>query len=206
MPGARVRELDVHILTLPDTPADWQRQCIDSVRDAAGRAGYPVHVHIVPGIQGHLGAARAAGYSAGSAPWKCYADDDDLVLPEAFEVLGPCLDIDVAAIFPREYVEQNGRRHGFTIGRHHLWPVRADLAASFDHAAWPSMPDEMLRQAAAADPRGVLDIPDVLYVHRVYYSQRCRALRKANRAEVVESMRSGTPEGAINGDESCPTS
>lgn len=181
--------LDVHILTLPDTRRDWQRQCIQSVQAAAQRAGYPVHVHVVPGVPGHLGQARAVGYEAGSAPWKCYVDDDDYVLPEAFEVLGRHLASGVAAIFPREYVEQNGRRHAHTVGRHHLWPVRADLAAAFPHADYPSMPDEALRQHAAADPRGVVDLHDVLYVHRIWAGQRCRALRKRHRDEVAKVMR-----------------
>ena len=180
--------LDVHILTLPDTRADWQQQCIASVELAASLSDVPVHVHVVPGVRGHLGRARAAGYAAGSAPWKCYADDDDYVLPEAFERLAPYLSHDVAAVFPRERIEQNGRFHSFTHGRHHLWPVRAELALAFDHEAWPSMPDEMLRRAAAADPRGVLDVDDVVYVHRVYVEQRCRALRRANRDEVIRTM------------------
>lgn len=173
--------LDVHILTLPDTRPEWQAEAIESTRKAAACAGFPVHVHIVPGIPGHLGRARAAGYAAGAAPWKAYVDDDDFVLPDAFQKLAPYLERDVAAVFPRERIEQNGRFHKHTQGRHHLWPVRADLAHAFDHEPWPSMPDEMLRRAAAADPRGVLDIDDVVYVHRVYFGQRCRALRKANR-------------------------
>lgn len=183
-----MRELDVHILTLPSTPAEWRDQCVASVLDAASRADYPVHVHVVPGIDGHLGLARARGYAAGSAPWKCYADDDDYVLPDAFERLAPYLAQDVAAVFPRERIEQNGRFHKHTQGRHHLWPVRADLALAFDHAAWPSMPDEMLRRAAAADPRGVIDIDDVVYVHRVYVEQRCRQLRRDNRDEVLRTV------------------
>lgn len=181
--------LDVHILTLPDTRRNWQEQCIASVELAASLTDIPVHIHVIPGIQGHLGRARAAGYAAGTAPWKCYADDDDYVLPGAFKALAAHLTSDVAAVFPREAVEQNGRFHKHTQGRHHLWPVRADLALSFDHETWPSMPDEMLRQAAAADPRGVIDLPDVVYVHRVYAAQRCRALRQANRAEVLQTMR-----------------
>lgn len=182
------RQLDVHVLVLPDTRKAWQRACIRSVEDAVSRAAYPVHVHIVPGIPGHLGRARAAGYGVGDAPWKCYVDDDDYILPEAFEVLGQHLDKDVAAIFPREYVEQNGRRHAYTVQRHHLWPVRTEIVQAFDHAAWPSMPDEMLRRTAASDPRGVLDLEEVLYVHRMWAGQRCRALRKANRAEVARVM------------------
>lgn len=175
--------LDVHILTLPDTRRDWQEQCIASVNLAASLAGYPVHVHVVPGIEGHLGQSRAAGYAAGTAPWKCYADDDDYVLPRAFEVLGRYLGRDVAAIFPREHVEQNGRLHVPTVGRHHLWPVRADLAASFPHESFVTFGDVALRNAAAKDPRGVLDIDDVVYVHRVYMGQSGRAMRRAHRNE-----------------------
>lgn len=185
--------LDVHVLTLPSTRPDWQRQCLESVHAAAALAGDAVKVHVIPGVPGNLGKARADGYAAGTAPWKCYADDDDVVLPHAFTTLLRYLDRDVAAIFPREYVEQNGRRHAKTLQRHHLWPVRADLAAQFDHAAWPSMPDEMLRRAAAADPRGVLDLEEVVYVHRIYSGQRCRSLRREHRDEVLRVMREAPP-------------
>lgn len=184
-----MQSLDVHILTLPDTRRDWQRQCIASVELAASLSSLAVNIHVVPGVPGHLGRARAAGYAAGSAPWKCYVDDDDYVLPSAFNVLAPHLAAEWAAIFPRELIEQNGRFHKHTQGRHHLWPVRAEIAQAFDHEAWPSMPDEMLRRAAAEDPRGVVDLPGVIYVHRVYAAQRCRALRQANRDEVMLTTR-----------------
>ncbi len=175
--------LDVHILTMPDTRRDWQDQCIASVELAASLADYPVHVHVMPGVPGHIGRARANGYAAGSAPWKTYVDEDDYVRPNAFKVLGAHFDSDAVAICPRESVEQNGRLHGFTVGRHHLIAYRADFITAFPHADWVCMGDVMATVQANKAPGGVLDIEDALYVHRVYYASRARNLRRANRHE-----------------------
>lgn len=83
--------LDVHILTLPTSRAAWLDQCIDSVRVAAGRAGYPVHVHIVPGTPGHLGRSRADAYAAGTQPYVTHVDHDDYVMSDAFASLADAL-------------------------------------------------------------------------------------------------------------------
>lgn len=185
--------LDVHILTLPNTRRDWQEQCIASANQAAARASYPVHIHVVQGIPGNLGASRKKGYAAGNSPWKCYIDDDDYVLPEAFELLGPHLEKGAAVIFPKERLLQNGRFHSVMYQGHHLWPIRSDLAASFDHEMWKAMPDEMLSRVGRDDPRGALWVDDVVYVHRIYLEQRCRQLRKDNEAEVTSIL----PDGLI---------
>jgi glycosyltransferase involved in cell wall biosynthesis len=170
--------IDVHILRSRDTKPEWYKQCLSSVREAADNAGYPVNIHEVPGVPGHIGKARARGYSKGEAKWKTFVDDDDYVLPNAFQALEPHLNTGVAAIFPREYVEQNGKRHKAIQRRHHLQVYRADLINSFPHEDWVCLGDVVVAQLAQRDPRGFLDIDDVVYVHRIYYNSKARKLRR----------------------------
>lgn len=170
--------LDVHILQSPDTRKDWSEQCMSSVRLAADNAGYDVNIHVLPGVPGHIGRARAKGYALGNSRWKTFVDDDDYVLPNAFSVLAPHLDKDVAAIFPREYIEQNGKRHKAIQRRHHLQVYSADLVKEFDHADWVCLGDVAVAKLAQLDPRGFLDIDDVVYVHRIYYDSKARVLRR----------------------------
>lgn len=183
-------ELDVHVLLSPNTKPEWQQQCLRSIGHAVQRAGFPVHVHPCPAIPGDVGAARAVGYAKGSAPWKTYVDDDDHVLPDAFEVLGQHLaSTNAAAVFPREYVMQNGHMLSKINARHHLCTYRADVVAAFPLRDWPVMCDLALQLTATADPRGVLDINQTLYVHRVYANSGGRRLRlrsPAERARIVE--------------------
>lgn len=178
--------LDVHILTMPSTPRNWAKQCISSVEEAiASTPG--VHLHVIEGVPGHIGKGRAAGYALGTAPWKTYVDHDDYVLPHAFQKLLEYLDKDVAAVFPREHIEQNGRLHSFTRRRHHLQTYRADLVQSFDHAAWAAVGDVIMRRLAETDSRGVIEIDEPLYVHRVYMKSGGRILRNLHNTEVEKA-------------------
>jgi hypothetical protein len=70
--------LDVHILIHPDTPRDWVTQCLDSVHEAADSAAYPVAVHTLPAVLGHIGQGRAQGYALGD-PATLPADGDALM-------------------------------------------------------------------------------------------------------------------------------
>ena len=53
--------IDVHLLTLNE-PAEWRDACIASLEDA------PIQLHVLPGIPGRIGEARAAGYAQGTLP------------------------------------------------------------------------------------------------------------------------------------------
>lgn len=183
--------LDVHILVSNDTRRDWVAQSLASVRDAISRADYPIELHVLQGVPGHIGKGRAKGYSLGSAPWKTYVDDDDYVLPNAFVDLKKYLDSDVAAVFTSELVEQNGKFHKHPNPEHHLQVYREDLVRGYDHHL-PSMSDVWCRELAKKDPRGFLSVEDVTYVHRVYYNSKARVLRRANpqdRQALMEAFR-----------------
>lgn len=179
--------LDIHILMSKDTPEEWHRQCLTSISEAVKHATYPVEVHLVAGVPGHIGKARQAGYAQGNAEWKVYVDDDDYLLPNACIALAPHLDKDVAAILPRERPLQNGQMHGFTLARHHFQVYRADVPQAFDHTQWPSFGDVAMLHEALRDPRGVLDIEDEVYIHRVYLKSKARTMRRTHRWEIQKA-------------------
>lgn len=74
-------KIDCHVLTMPTDHPQWSadlRQDLDAE---------PVNQFWIEGIPGKLGAARAAGYALGEAPFLSYADPDDRVIPGVYERL-----------------------------------------------------------------------------------------------------------------------
>lgn len=171
--------LDVHVLLSPDTRADWQRECLTSVHEAIKNAGYPVDIHEVAGVPGHIGRARAAGYALGVHPYVTYVDCDDYLLPHAFASLADDLATGPDAIFPAETTLQNGK---FRDGpqRHHLCVYRR--AQLIDHSAWVVCGD-LAQMMAAGRAARVLDVAGRAYVHRLYQSGG-RALRRQHHDEL----------------------
>lgn len=169
--------LDVHILVSRDTRPEWVTQCLDSVREAIAAASFPVLLHQVDGVSGHIGAGRAAGYALGNQPYVTYVDDDDYVQPHAFAQMVGGLRAGVSAVCTPEETLQNGcLRPGAE--RHHLIAYRRDLL--IDHAAWTCYGD--IAQMKAMGPDAV-DLPRSAYVHRLYMTSKARVLRRANLAE-----------------------
>lgn len=77
--------IDVHLLTLNE-PAAWREACIASL------AGAPIQLHVLPGIPGRIGEARAAGYAQGTLPLVSFVDPDDRYEASAFTQLADALD------------------------------------------------------------------------------------------------------------------
>jgi hypothetical protein len=77
--------IDVHLLTLNE-PAAWRAACIASLE------GAPIQLHILPGISGRIGQARAAGFAQGALPLVSFVDPDDLYEASAFTQLADALD------------------------------------------------------------------------------------------------------------------
>jgi glycosyltransferase involved in cell wall biosynthesis len=75
-----VNKIDVHILTVPGRD-QWLQECLASL------GGQPVNVYTVPGVVGHVGRGRERGYRQGDSEWVSFVDDDDLVLPGAFDAM-----------------------------------------------------------------------------------------------------------------------
>lgn len=154
------------------------RQCLSSVQLARKFAGYEVNVFVEEGIQDHLGLGRKKGYAEGTSKWKTYVDDDDFVLPNAFSALAPYLDRDVIAICPREHSMQNGKLHATTVPRHHLITFDSEFINEHDWENWIHFGDVAAIQKAMQHPKGILELEDVLYVHRIYYNSEGRRLRR----------------------------
>lgn len=77
--------IDVHLLTLNE-PAEWREACIASLQ------GAPIQLHVLPGIPGSIGEARAAGYTQGTLPLVSFVDPDDQYEASAFTQLADALD------------------------------------------------------------------------------------------------------------------
>lgn len=75
--------IDIHVLTYSGTRQDWLDQCLASL------ATEPCTVHVVPGVEGNVGAGRAVGYTLGEHEFVGYVDSDDYVFPG---VMRACLD------------------------------------------------------------------------------------------------------------------
>lgn len=163
--------LDVHIAVSADTPPAWVSQCFRSVHAAASAAGYPVVVHCIEGVPGHIGRARAAGFECGEHAHCTFVDDDDYVAPEAFAALAPALHLNPRLAFTSEVLLQNDRTAGIA-RMHHLALVRREDATAHDWHAYPTGGEAEL-YAGLGEPL-LIDAP--VYFHRLYRSKG-RALR-----------------------------
>lgn len=173
--------IDVHVLIHPTTPVEWVRLCLSSVRLAARNAGFPVDVHELPAVIGHIGMGRAAGYALGKQPYVSCVDDDDYLLPNAFAQMGVALDAGAIAVSTPEILLQNDT---FSPGRqrHHLIAYRRE--SIIDHTQWPCCGD--VAQIHAIPDDDWHDPMDAGYVHRVYES-RARVMRRSHQSELVKA-------------------
>jgi glycosyltransferase involved in cell wall biosynthesis len=170
--------LDVHIAMVQSTPPEWLQQCVGSVLEAARRSPFRVNVHLVQGVPGRIGDARAVGYAQGSEPYVTYVDDDDYILPEAFEKMDSAIRRYPEALFMAESQLQNGRLSNGP-QRHHLCVYRRNLI--IDHTRWIVCGD--LAQMTAVADKFSIDVPDRVYVHRLYQSGG-RRLRREHHDEL----------------------
>lgn len=83
--------IDVHLLTLNE-PVAWREACIASL------SGAPIQLHVLPGIPGRIGQARAAGYIQGTLPLVSFVDPDDRYEASAFTQLADALDANPQAV------------------------------------------------------------------------------------------------------------
>jgi hypothetical protein len=76
-------KVDTHVLLMPNTNQTWwadSRKSLDVE---------PINLHLLDGVPGHVGRARANGFRVGHAPYVSCVDPDDLVIPGAFQA---CID------------------------------------------------------------------------------------------------------------------
>jgi len=112
--------IDVHLLTL-DEPQHWREECLASL------AGAPIRLHLLPGIPGRVGKARAAGFARGTLPLVSFVDPDDRYEADAFAHLADALDACPSAVLA--YTDEALiDEHGRVIG------VRRLAYSAFQHA------------------------------------------------------------------------
>ena len=112
--------IDVHLLTL-DEPEPWREECLASL------SGAPIRLHVLPGLRGRLGQARAAGFARGSLPLVSFVDPDDRYEAGAFAHLADALDAcpqAVLAYTDETLMDEQGRHIG----------VRRSAYSAFQHA------------------------------------------------------------------------
>lgn len=126
--------IDVHILRIPSTRQDWLDVCLASLVDE------PVNVRVIPGVEGNIGAGRAAGFALGEAQYVALVDPDDWVLPGGFaaclRVFNDYPEADAVGTYEL-YANENGEivdrthyqpHHLMVYRRSAITPLLADLA------------------------------------------------------------------------------
>jgi uncharacterized membrane protein len=117
--------IDVHLLTFSE-PDAWREVCIASL------AGAPIQLHVLPGIPGRIGQARAAGYMQGTLPLVSFVDPDDRYEASAFTKLADALDANPQAVMAytdETLTDESGR----DIAMRRLTNSRRQHAASASH-------------------------------------------------------------------------
>lgn len=170
--------LDVHVLVMDYTPVEWVDRCRASIEVAASRAGFPVAAHFIPGILGHLGNARAAGYAIGDHPYVTHVDDDDWLEPDAFACLAEHLHAGVDAVTTGEshVFFPSGKVTHAPECKHHLAVYRRDVLATIGYSAFRFHPDQYILSRVTP-----IHVPQCVYNHQVNVNSGSRLQRRRNR-------------------------
>lgn len=166
--------LDVHVAVSETTHQRWLAKCLDSVSEAIECAMFPVTLHLVPGVPGHIGMARANGYSKGAAPYVTYVDDDDWVDREFFAAMLPALQCNPDAIFLREFTHTTAPQPYVDSRRHCRAVYRRALTEAFDWNAWRCVNDSAFRRTIERQPGIYLDLIEPHY----HWRQGCKSQGK----------------------------
>lgn len=158
--------LDVVITDNRPLSDAYHAQCVASVHEAAGLAGFPVNVIVTPGNLKAIAQARLAGFDQGSAEYVTFIPDFDYVLPNAFAALGPALRAGAPAVYGRELHLRGGRLTKFP-GRHHLAVYRREALESVRAAFETGSVREATAAVRAATARGAVDVHEPTYVRRM---------------------------------------
>lgn len=176
-------ELDVHILKMSYTPEDIWSKCISSVEAAKLNAGFPVNIHVVDGIYGHLGASRKRGYDAGTAPYATHVDDDDWVDDDAFRCLAEHMQQGVRAITTGERLIYADRISENVKSKHHLAVFSRKVLDEVTYEAFKYFPDQYLLSKVAP-----VHIEQCVYNHRISMESGSRRARRNNSIEADREL------------------
>ncbi len=152
-------DIDVHVLLLPSTNQEWWQECQESMQ------GEPVNLHLVDGVEGHIGKGRAKGFAEGTAPYVSCVDPDDLVMPGAFSACLEALDANPEAcgaytdellINAKDKVIKPGVFSGMPWNPllqlepqylHHVYVIRREFVQKYllELRRWPGMAEFVLK-------------------------------------------------------------
>lgn len=176
--------LDVHVLTLQGVPQAWIDQRRASIEEAVANAGYPVVVHEIKGISGHLGRSRKAGYALGVHPYVTHVDHDDYVTPDAFAALATVLAAGVDAVTTGETrLYENGTQVDRPDDRHHLTVYRRELLGPIQYDRLSIFPDQFILSQFTP-----VHVPCCVYVHRLWTLSASRRQRAARAKEAAAEL------------------
>ncbi len=162
--------LDIITLVSQSTPAHYVTQCILSIQLAANLAGYAVNQIQSPGVAGHIGHAIMQALACCRGKYVAFVDDDDFVLPNAFECLAPHFASNPAAICAREL--QQVVETGLLIPNHERHHLSAYSRAVIDSIQFEQLPAFIppALQTAALSRGNIIDVMQWVYVYRRRHS------------------------------------
>jgi hypothetical protein len=126
--------LDIHVLTMPYQNELWLGQCLSSIEAAIKNSGVDVDVHLVPGVEGHVGQARKNGFSKGHHPWVTWVDADDWLAVDAIGTMLPHLSSSIDMVCCKAY---NVHKDRTVLGLRGLVIVKRSAAEQFDWDSYP---------------------------------------------------------------------
>lgn len=155
--------LDVLVTVSLDTPRLFIATCLESVKRAAEFAPFKVNTIIVPGVPGHIGRAMMNGLARSTGQYVCWVDDDDYVLPNAFDAIADALAERPVAVCAREVEMYANGTFKPCENRHHLTAYRADWVNQHDLLPFRATPNVALLTRLPTD---AIDVPAWVYIRR----------------------------------------
>lgn len=178
--------LDVHVLTLPGLPEEWIKQRRESIDAAVSAADFPVYVHEVDGVYGHMGRSRFKGYSQGTQPYVTHVDDDDWVREDAFSCLLPHMEAGVEVITTGEVqVYPDGREVLLKDSTHHLAVFQRNWLTQRGYSRFCVYPDQYLM----GQPAESAHVPECVYYYRVREDSPCHRQQGEHKGVAVTERR-----------------
>lgn len=117
--------IDIHVLTWSKTDPQWLAQCLESLQSPL------CTVHVVEGVEGHIGKGRAKAYALGTHGYVGFVDSDDYVLPGTIErVCDELVAHDYHAVCTLENLIRGNDPTPITkqpLGNHHLFVAKRSV-------------------------------------------------------------------------------
>ena len=168
---------DVHVI-VDETHTEFHQQCLDSLKDE------PINLHLIPGTPGHIGVGRYAGFSAGSAEFVSFVDDDDYIIPgifqKCYDVLDRCPDacgvitkeqrLHEGTLYPPVEIPLDQGWVNMVKRMHHIVMVRREVVEPFipRMKKWAFQSEDMLWSHLIASGHKFEILDEVGYIWRLH--------------------------------------